>query len=135
MILIKVSILIQQNSCKIKETNIIIFFCLAKIIIAQYLKKEYRPYGVTDLVLNLHNMINKSLMVKALDEMVDDKILIVKKYGKLSFYCYSEQKFDENIKPIQIETLLELKDEVKQLENDYNEIQKGGSFKKQFQKT
>lgn len=135
MILIKVNILIQQNSCKIKETNIIIFFCLAKIIIAQYLKKEYRPYGVTDLVLNLHNMINKSLMVKALDEMVDDKILIVKKYGKLSFYCYSEQKCDENIKPVQIETLLELKDEVKQLENDYNEIQKGGSFKKQFQKT
>lgn len=108
-------------------------YYLAKIIVAQYLKKEYRPYGVTDLVLNLHNIINKTLMIKALDEMVEEKVLIVKKYGKLSFYCYSEQKCDENVKPIRIETLLELKEQVKQLEADYNEIQKGGLLSMQFQ--
>ncbi|KAG0690999.1 60S ribosomal protein L8B [Pichia californica] len=96
----------------------------AKIVIAEYLKKEYRPYGISDLVLNLHNRINKALMTKLLDEMVEESTIIVKRYGKLAFYCYSELKCDESIKPIEIETLMALREEVNKYDQDYNEYKK-----------
>lgn len=96
----------------------------ARAMIAEYMKKEYRPYGVTDLILNLHNRVNKNMMTKLLDGMVDEKTLIVKKYGKLSFYCYSELKCDENIKPIDFETLKAFKEELAELENDSAEHRK-----------
>lgn len=96
-------------------------------MILEYMKKEYRPYGVTDLILNLHNKVNKTMMTKLLDDMVEEQKLIVKRYGKLSFYCYSELKCDENIKPIDFETLRALKQELGEYENDSAEHKKSKS--------
>lgn len=64
-------------------------------------------------------------MTKLLDEMVEEGIIIVKRYGKLAFYCYSELKCDESIKPIEIETLMALREEVNKYDQDYNEYKKG----------
>lgn len=96
-------------------------------MILEYMKKEYRPYGVTDLILNLHNKVNKTMMTKLLDDMVEEQKLIVKRYGKLSFYCYSELKCDENVKPIDFETLRALKQELGEYENDSAEHKKSKS--------
>ncbi|ODQ46640.1 hypothetical protein PICMEDRAFT_16482 [Pichia membranifaciens NRRL Y-2026] len=96
-------------------------------MILEYMKKEYRPYGVTDLILNLHNKVNKTMMTKLLDDMVEEQKLIVKRYGKLSFYCYSELKCDENVKPIDFETLGALKQELGEYENDSAEHKKSKS--------
>lgn len=88
------------------------------------MEKEYRPYGITDLVLNLHNRISKVLMAKILDELVEENKLIVKRYGKLSFYCNCERKGDENIKPIDLETLKGVNEEIRILNSDYAEFKK-----------
>lgn len=89
------------------------------------MEKEYRPYGITDLVLNLHNRIGKPLMTKILDELVEEDKIIVKRYGKLSFYCNCERKSDENIKPIDLETLKSLNEEIRVLDGDYSECKMG----------
>lgn len=89
------------------------------------MKKEYRPYGVTDLVLNLHNKINKNLMIKLLDEMVDENLMIVKRYGKLNFYCYAELTCSNNVKQVSFDSLKELKNEIAILEKDCLEFKKG----------
>lgn len=62
-------------------------------MVLEYLKREYRPYAVTDLVLNLHNQISKPNMIKVLDELVAGEDIISKTYGKSTYYCY--RKMDE----------------------------------------
>lgn len=89
------------------------------------MEKEYRPYGVTDLVLNLHNRINKATMIKVLDELVDEGVLIVKRYGKLSFYCFKEIQLDENMDVVSLETIKEITKEVNEYRIDLNEHRKG----------
>lgn len=81
------------------------------------MKKEYRPYAVTDLVLNLHNRINKAMMTKLLDDMVDEGVLIVKRYGKMSFYCYRELKNEVNVDSIKPENLKSVKEEIDKYES------------------
>jgi hypothetical protein len=89
------------------------------------MEKEYRPYAVTDIVLNLHNRINKNMLNKILDEMVEENLIIIKKYGKLSFYCYTERKPDENVKLIDFDTLKAINKEVEDLNNDLNILKTG----------
>lgn len=91
-------------------------------MVAEYMRKEYRPYAISDLVLNLHNKINKVSMAKILDELVDENTVITKRYGKLSFYCCSERKCEANDKPITLEMLRELDNEIDILKKDSGEL-------------
>ncbi|GMM46075.1 Hop2 protein [Pichia kluyveri] len=93
----------------------------AKNVVIEYMEKEYRPYSVTDLVLNLHNRIPKALMIKILDDLVDENLMIVKRYGKLAYYCNVERKLDENIIPISLEQLKELSSEIEIIDKDVSQ--------------
>ena len=88
------------------------------------MEKEYRPFSVTDLVLNLHSQINKVLMVKLLDELVEEQRMIVKRYGKLSFYCLAELKLEVGIEPVTLEMIKALNMEIEDIESDYNDYRK-----------
>lgn len=46
---------------------------------------------MSDLILNLHNRISKNVLTTVLDKGVEDGVFIVKRYGKLAFYCSSEK--------------------------------------------
>lgn len=64
-------------------------------LIKEYMKKQYRPYAVSDLVLNLKKEVSKVNAVKALNSLVEAGDLISKSSGKLSYYVYKEITFDE----------------------------------------
>ena len=100
----------------------------AKNVVIEYMEKEYRPYSVTDLVLNLHNRIPKALMIKILDDLVDENLMIVKRYGKLAYYCNVERKLDENIIPISLEQLKELSGEIEIIDKDVLQYKGGMLF-------
>lgn len=91
------------------------------------MKKEFRPYSATDLVLNLHSRISKSNMTKILEELVEDEEICVKSYGKNSFYFYKAISFDSNYKT-ECEAKREmnklLKEESEILENELTEVNK-----------
>ena len=67
----------------------------AEAVVSDYLKEQYRPYSVSDLVLNLHNRVSKPLMIKCLDSLVKKQVIISKSYNKMVYYVYNEKTIDE----------------------------------------
>lgn len=95
---------------------------VARKTLVKYMEKEYRPYAVTDLIGNLHNAITKALIIRLLDELVDKGTLIVKKYGKSSFYCYSELQVNEDMETTNLEKLQATKAEICSLEKEATKL-------------
>lgn len=96
-------------------------------MILEYLEKEYRPYAVTDLVLNLHNQISKVNMVKLLDELTAEGEILSKTYGKSTYYCYRmmDEQNDGSKVNATIEMVKQLREELKETEVDAAEKKKG----------
>lgn len=59
-----------------------------KIIIANYMKSQYRPYSTNDILLNLHNQVPKQKLGVGLAALAKEDELLVKVVGKTSYYCY-----------------------------------------------
>lgn len=86
----------------------------AEAVVKQYMKEQYRPYSVSDLVLNLHGRVNKSTMLKVLESLVSQQELLAKTYGKTTYYVYKEVEIDEKAldKELTIENINGMKEEL-----------------------
>lgn len=67
----------------------------AETLVLEYLRSQYRPYAITDLILNLHNKVSKPLMVKTLNCLVQQQHIVCKNIGKLAYYVYKEKDMTE----------------------------------------
>lgn len=52
-----------------------------------YMKMENKPHSLTDILTNLDNKYSKTVVQKAVDELVTDQKLFEKVYGKYKVYC------------------------------------------------
>ncbi|KAJ3124207.1 hypothetical protein HK098_001322 [Nowakowskiella sp. JEL0407] len=66
----------------------------AQEILLEYLKKTNRPYNAVDLVANLHNVVAKTIAVKALNALHEKGLIHAKTYGKQVIYVAKQA--DEN---------------------------------------
>lgn len=60
---------------------------MATDVVYKYLSVQNRPYSVNDIVSNLHNEYGKAAVQKALDQLVVEKKIFEKVYGKQKIYC------------------------------------------------
>lgn len=98
----------------------------AEDLVKNYLKEQYRPYSVSDLILNLHNKVNKVTMTKCLESLVSSKEIISKTYGKMVFYVYKEEEIDGNIEvEVNVESIQKIKEEVEDLSTKVKVLQAG----------
>ncbi|KAI9476465.1 MAG: Tat binding protein 1-interacting protein-domain-containing protein [Benjaminiella poitrasii] len=63
--------------------------------VLQYLKKTNRPYSATDIFNNLHSKYTKGVIVKVLDKLIEDDLVMSKIYGKTMIYSVKQDT--ENI--------------------------------------
>ncbi|CAG8765661.1 2665_t:CDS:2, partial [Acaulospora morrowiae] len=82
--------------------------------VLDYLRKQNRPYSVTDISNNLHNAITKAAIQKALTNLVEKEEVGCKTYGKQSVYVVKQELNEMDVK------IEELKKEV----NDYKDRNK-----------
>lgn len=109
-----------------KENNPLIKGQEAEDLVKNYLKEQYRPYSVSDLILNLHNKINKVTMIKCLESLVSQNEIISKTYGKMVFYVYKEEEIDGDLEAeINVERINKIKEEVEDLSKKVKELQAG----------
>ncbi|KGU24208.1 hypothetical protein MG7_03834 [Candida albicans P34048] len=57
-----------------------------------YMQQQYRPYSVSDILLNMHNVLTKPKLITILDTLVADQQLVCKTIGKASYYVYKKQE-------------------------------------------
>lgn len=109
-----------------KENNPLIKGQEAEDLVKNYLREQYRPYSVSDLILNLHNKVNKATMNKSLESLVSKNEIISKTYGKMVYYVYIEEEIDGNIEEeINIESINKIKGEVEELSTTVKMLQSG----------
>lgn len=90
--------------------------------------KQNRPYSIQNIFDNLLQTIKKPVLQKLVEELVQEKEIVVKEYGKSCIYLVNQDKInvtsEEELKEIDEEnkhtaqTIADLKEKVK-------EIQKG----------
>ena len=56
-----------------------------------YMQQQYRPYSVSDILLNMHNVLTKPKLITILDTLVADQQLVCKTIGKASYYVYKNK--------------------------------------------
>ena len=61
-----------------------------KATIEDYMKKQNRPYNALNVHDNLRGAIKKAQVMRLLDELVEDKALVMKEYGKQRIYLYNQ---------------------------------------------
>lgn len=60
-------------------------------MLLDYLKKTNRPYGLTDLITNLHNSVSKAVATKALTQLEASGAITSKTYGKSIIYVIAQK--------------------------------------------
>ncbi|SCU98250.1 LADA_0H11628g1_1 [Lachancea dasiensis] len=99
----------------------------AEDIIEEYLREQYRPFAVNDIVQNLHNKLTKTQAVKALESLVKQERITCKLFGKIAIYVCNEQELrpespgDHAAEDTSLEALIQLREELVQIEKDRNE--------------
>lgn len=106
-----------------------------------YLRKTNRPYGLTDLITNLHNAVSKPTAVKALTQLEATGAITSKTYGKSVIYVVTQKLFangdaenedciSESTKEHENEALVvELEARVLELSNELKASKSGRSAK------
>ncbi|GME75195.1 unnamed protein product [Ambrosiozyma monospora] len=94
----------------------------AKPLILDYLKSQYRPYGVTDIVANLHNKVSKVAVTRILEALHKKGELICKTYGRSSFYCYKEIVTETEGEQVTIEAVTQIKEEYLTLDKEFKTL-------------
>lgn len=64
-----------------------------------YMQQQYRPYSISDIQLNMHNVLTKLKLIAVLDTLVDNQQLVCKTIGKTSYYVYTKQECVLDSKP------------------------------------
>ena len=57
-----------------------------------YMQQQYRPYSVSDILLNMHNVLTKPKLITILDTLVAYQQLVCKTIWKASYYVYKKQE-------------------------------------------
>ncbi|KAF9915716.1 hypothetical protein BX616_005552 [Lobosporangium transversale] len=63
-------------------------------VVLDYLTKQNRPYGVMDIITNLHGAITKAECQRALNTLVDKELVTTKLYGKQAIYVVRQDLID-----------------------------------------
>ncbi|KAK6463510.1 Tat binding protein 1-interacting [Scheffersomyces coipomensis] len=92
----------------------------AETMVRDYLRDQYRPYSITDLVLNLHNQITRSDMSIILQTLIESGDIISKTFGKFTFYLYKEREGEE----VEIDSnqLIKLSTDVNMINSQLNQV-------------
>ncbi|KAG0257011.1 PSMC3 interacting protein [Actinomortierella ambigua] len=90
----------------------------AEKTILEYLTKQNRPYGVTEIASNLHNTIGKAELQKALASLVDLGKVVTKLYGKQAIYCVNQ----ENLATATSQELAQMDQALSRLQNQLAEL-------------
>ncbi|GMM35047.1 Hop2 protein [Saccharomycopsis crataegensis] len=113
---------------KVKKDDQIKDLETASGILLGYLKEQFRPYSINDIILNLHNKISKSVALKALALLATNNKLLMKTYGKMNFYVYrygkddQQQAIDESGKEITIQVVTDLENSFEEVKNRLKEL-------------
>ncbi|XP_036146144.1 homologous-pairing protein 2 homolog isoform X2 [Monomorium pharaonis] len=95
---------------------------MAVEVVYNYMKTQNRPYSVNDVVTHLHNEHNKTVVQKAMDQLVADGKLFEKVYGKQKIYCVVQ---DSTYKPDELMRIdKELQTHANEVESKYQEVVK-----------
>lgn len=99
----------------------------AEDLVKQYLEEQYRPYSVSDLVLNMHNKVNKATMIKCLDSLVSQNIILSKTYGKMVYYVYKEKEIEaeQTEDTLNMEVINQIKEKLEEATKETRELQQG----------
>ncbi|KAI8143265.1 Tat binding protein 1-interacting protein-domain-containing protein [Fennellomyces sp. T-0311] len=62
--------------------------------VLDYLRKVNRPYSATDIFNNLHAKYPKPGIVKALERLTDQQVIVTKTYGKTNIYTAKQSTDD-----------------------------------------
>ncbi|EFN75613.1 homologous-pairing protein 2 homolog [Harpegnathos saltator] len=95
---------------------------MAAHTIYDYMKIQNRPFSVNDVVTNLHNEYSKTEVQKAMDELVANKKLFEKVYGKQKIYCAVQDLTYDADELMTIDK--ELQSHAKEIESKYQEVTK-----------
>ena len=83
---------------------------------------QYKPFSVNDIIQNLHNKVTKTTATKALENLVNEKRIVSKTFGKIVIYSCNEQEtaLPSNVDSSQFdfETVLQLRNDLIELERD-----------------
>lgn len=59
------------------------------------MKKQNRPYNALNVHDNLRGTIKKAQVMRLMDELVEEKVLVMKEYGKQRVYLYNQALLPE----------------------------------------
>lgn len=81
----------------------------------KYLKEHYRPFNVITLFDNLHGKLKKNNILKYLNKLISQNLVIEKKNGKQSFFILIQEDVPDHI-------LTETKEQYNQASNLFKEL-------------
>ena len=91
----------------------------AKAAIQQYMKAHNRPYSIQNVMDNMHGRVPRKICQDVLDELVAEKHLTEKEYGKAKIYLANQDNFPEtkqedlNELDVKVNEMKKLQDEKK----------------------
>lgn len=83
---------------------------------------QYKPYAVNDIIQNLNNKVSRTTAAKALENLVNEKRIVSKAFGKILIYSCNEQEpelpKDIDFSKFDFETVSQLRNDLIELERD-----------------
>ncbi|XP_065644593.1 homologous-pairing protein 2 homolog [Hydra vulgaris] len=97
-----------------------------KSVILEYLQQQNRPYSAIDVFNNLHKELGKTVVVKTLETLAEEKKIIEKTYGKQKIYSPIQNEnecHDENqLKSLDI-LIADLQEKVSILQQESKQLE------------
>ena len=88
------------------------------VAVKEYMIKQNRPYSLQNVLDNMHGRIPRKICQTVLDELVNQKALQSKDYGKARIYLANQDNFPEQ----SAEQLKELDDKSKERKEQINQL-------------
>lgn len=83
---------------------------------------QYKPFAVNDIIQNLNNKVSRTTATKALENLVNEKRIVSKAFGKIVIYSCNEQEpelpKDIDFSKFDFETVSQLRNDLIELERD-----------------
>lgn len=94
-------------------------------MIESYLKTQYKPFAINDIVQNLHNKVSKPTALKALETLVSEDKIVSKTFGKVVIYSCKDMDLavKEGENHYTFEELVQLREELMEVERDKASVQ------------
>ncbi len=95
------------------------------------MNQQNRPYSIQNIFDNLRKAVKKPALQKALDELVEEKLITCKEYGKSQIFLYNQSNIeevpDEEIKKVD-QNMMETKQKIETQKGDIKQFQKSNSI-------